>query len=98
MILHRGLEKVAQYIDSLMSHAVVFSSGTQTQVNFYQKTIDGRKVEIWIQVPDNIERIDKIQIIDTDGDVFLERNKVLTRRQGRALIEVFTLDVREVSA
>lgn len=98
MIRQQGLKKIAQYIESLMDHAVVFSGGDPTQVNFYQKLIDGRKVEIWVQVPDSIEKIDKIQIIDTDGDVFIERSKVITRRSGRVLLEVFTLDVREVSA
>ena len=92
------MEKIASFIENKLDHAIVHSGGTQTQVGFYQKTVDGRKIEIWIKIPDDIERIDKIQIIDNDGDVFIERNKFITRQSRRVLIEVFSLEVREVSA
>jgi len=97
MIRQQGLNKIARYIESIMSHAVIFSGGAQVQVDFYKKTVDGNRVEIWVKVPDHITVIDKFQILDTDNEVFIERSKALTRRSGRALLEIFSLEVREVS-
>ncbi len=96
MIQQKGMEKIASFLENKLDHAIVHSGGTQTQVSFYQRMNHGKAIEIWIKIPDQIERIDKIQIIDTDGDVFLEKSKVITRRRGRVLVEVFNLEVKEV--
>lgn len=97
MILQQGLHKIAESIEGMLDHALVFSGGSPTQVNFAKKEIDGGKVEIWVKVPDTVLNVDKIQIIDTDGDVFIDRSKTLTRQTGRAVYEVFTIQVQEVT-
>lgn len=96
MITPVGLGKVAEYIGGLLDYAVIHSGSQQVQAPLYNKSVTGDMVEVWVQVPDEVTQVDRFQLIDTNGDVFLERSKVLTRTPGRALVEVFKIQVKGV--
>lgn len=96
MLTTQGMEKIARYIEGALSHAVIHSDGQQVVTPFYKKSVERNRLEVWIEVPDNLREVDKFQLIDSDGQVFAERSKILQREPGRVLIEVFKFDVRGV--
>lgn len=93
----KALVKLAQaYIDSL-SHVVYALDGEDKEIDFYSKKVVGKMACAYVLLDENYKgTISKIRVIDKEGDIVAEDNRVYTRTTDKALYIAFKHDFSEV--
>lgn len=92
-----GLNDIANYFKSRIDHARYVVGDVSIDIPVTNVTVDGRDVAVWIDIPLAVTNIDKLQIINVDGEVIIERDAPLTKPPNRGLTVRFPFVVREVN-
>ena len=99
LIANDGLNNLAEYIEPFFSHfELVINEVTET-FEIYDYYVEGELITIEVLLEEKEEEytIEKIQLIDTDGNVFAETNEDITVPENRLFYKKFTFELSEVA-
>lgn len=96
MITIDGLNDIATYFTNRIDKARYHVGVNSFDIPVSNIIVDGRNVEVWIDIPIEVTSIDKLQIINLDDKVIIERDAPLNKPSGRGLIVRFPFFVKEV--
>ena len=93
----KALTKLAQnYIDSI-SHVVYALDGEDREIQFFSKKVIGKMACAYVLLDENYKgTISKVRVIDKDGDIVAQDNRVYIKTTNKALYIAFKHDFTEV--
>ena len=96
MITEDGLNKVAEAVYDLLDEAVVTIDGTDKTFSFYGLTRDDNEVVVSVLLPQEEEGdVTHPKLMDTDGDVFAERQEDFEKKEGKTHLLLFKFTLLE---
>lgn len=92
-----GLSKVAQNLVDSVDHATYMLDGAPREIPPFRHYVEDSTAKIYIYFDDSIAgKIEEVQLVDKDGDVIAETDKVFTKPQNKGLYVAFKYDLQEV--
>ena len=92
-----GLVKLAQYYIDTISHVTYELDGEERRIEFFSKKVIGKKACAYVLLDENYKgTITKIRVIDKDGDIVAQDNRVYAKTTDKALYIAFKHDFTEV--
>lgn len=95
-----GLSKIAAALDEhIIDHAVVRIDGTDYQKDLRRVIVDDNQVRahIYLTQEDPTGTVERVRLIDQDGDIFEERDDHLNHEANKGLLIEFRFTFKEVS-
>ena len=89
-------DEVTQDIADKIDKAYYYVDGTANEANISSIDVDGNKIEVWFNIPEDVTEVEKREIVSTSGSVIVTRDVPFEKTEGRALTTKVTMKVRRV--
>lgn len=98
MITQTALNKVADQVLSMISHAQYTIDGVTNTIPIYSSKVTNNVVSVYVLFDNNYEgNITKVELIDTDGEVFATQTDNIQKVDTRLLLVTFKFTLTEVT-
>lgn len=92
-----GINKQLARLKGSLSHATYLLNGQQKQVDIFMTELDGNLIKIFVYLDDTVSgTVDKISLVDKDGDVIALADRQFIKPQSKGLYSVFAYTFTEV--
>ena len=99
LITPNTMDEIQEFFASRPDFARLHVQGEGTlDVAIYKVERNGNMVYIWTRIPTGIWTVTKVQIINKDGGVMLERNAPIMKPESRNVYTRFEFEIVEVAA
>lgn len=92
-----GINKQLTRLKDSLAHATYLLNGQQKQVDIFMTELNGNLIKIFVYLDDTVSgTVDKISLVDKDGDVIALADRQFIKPQSKGLYSVFAYTFTEV--